>query len=195
MLRDPADQTVSYYLQILEDEKSPVREVARALGFKEFLRRHWTYAMSQTVTLAVAISAKNDPILPVIERRAWQVRAFLDGAFFVGVLERAAESHALLSDALGLETPLAPAVINTAAGRGVSAAEAEELGRQYNQMRNDPATAYWLAVEQETYRKRRRCWTDGSISDNSSRHPAQAAGPPNLAIPPGWLEQTRQVVR
>ncbi len=153
ILRKPADHAVSNFLQILSNPDGADYPAARSLGFSEFLRVSWWYAIFQTATLAAGLV--EEPIVTKvhIEERHSAVLTLLERMCFVGVLEHAFASFDLLSERLNLSPAIRPPYLNTAAERGTPASTIDRFKAEYEALKEDNDLALLLALEEVTYQK------------------------------------------
>jgi hypothetical protein len=154
LLRRPEDQAVSHYLHARDNSDHADHAAALRWTLLDFLRGRPDLIAFQTHWLASALGGRGfeapcgDPAL--VFYRACQAMDRMD---FVGVSERMEACALGLSALLGGCVPIQVSVLNTAAYRGVSAREMQDLRAQYRALSKAPELAHLFALEQALYLK------------------------------------------
>jgi hypothetical protein len=153
MLRRPVDQIISNYLHIRENPDDVLNSKANRLSFSEFLQQNPNYIACQTLSIASATREQAFDILGDTQGLMTAVADFLDGAAFVGVLDRPLACCEVLSDQLGGGFPSRLHHLNSARMRGAATDSIGSLREEYFALRKSGRFAAFFAVEEATYAK------------------------------------------
>jgi hypothetical protein len=154
MLRRPEDQLISHYLHTRSDPSAPLHQDANTLSFSQFIDRHPSYVINQSGSLYYSILEQDSEITDVIHDGIELIIELMESMLFIGVIERADESCAVLSRILNTEYPLHLPYFNaTMAHDRISTSELESLHIQCRQLRLQPHLAPLFEIEDRVYAK------------------------------------------